>query len=37
MMIGWVAVFTAYFFTANKRQRAGRVVLEGMEGFRFTY
>jgi hypothetical protein len=32
-----VAVFTAYFFVANKRARAGKSVLEGTEGFRYTF
>jgi hypothetical protein len=37
VIIGWVAVFSTYFFMANKRQRAGKAIIEGTEGFRFTY
>jgi MFS family permease len=37
LIIGFVAAFTLYFLTANRRQRAGKVVLEKTEGFRYTY
>ncbi|KAK5132755.1 hypothetical protein LTR08_008640 [Meristemomyces frigidus] len=37
LMIGFVAAFSGYFWAANKRQRAGKVVLEGTEGFRYSY
>lgn len=37
MVIGFVAAFTLYFWTANKRQRAGKALLEKTEGFRYTY
>jgi hypothetical protein len=32
-----VGVFTMYFYMANQRQARGKRVLEGTEGFRFTY
>lgn len=32
-----VAAFTAYFFVANKRAGVGNSLLEGIEGFRYTY
>jgi MFS family permease len=37
MIIGVVGVFSVYFYMANQRQRRGKGVLEGTEGFRFTY
>ncbi|KAH3941721.1 hypothetical protein HBI56_211220 [Parastagonospora nodorum] len=37
MIIGLVGVFSMYFYTANQRQARGKRVLEGTEGFRFTY
>lgn len=37
MIIGVIGLFTVYFYTANQRQRKGKRVLEGTEGFRFTY
>jgi MFS family permease len=37
LIIGVIGVFTLYFYTANQRQRKGKRVLEGTEGFRFTY
>jgi sugar phosphate permease len=37
MIIGVIGVFSAYFYMANQRQRRGRGLLEGTEGFRFTY
>lgn len=36
-MIAMVAAFSAWFYVANKRQRAGRIVLEKTEGFRYNY
>ncbi|KAG6988854.1 hypothetical protein G7Y79_00069g096460 [Physcia stellaris] len=32
-----IAAFTLYFFYANRRQRKGRKVIEGTDGFRYTY
>ncbi|OSS50864.1 hypothetical protein B5807_04126 [Epicoccum nigrum] len=37
MIIGVVGLFSMYFYMANARQRRGKGVLEGTEGFRFTY
>ncbi|KAK6434173.1 hypothetical protein LTR95_009642 [Oleoguttula sp. CCFEE 5521] len=37
MILGVVGLFTMGFYVANRRQRAGKVVLEGREGFRYTY
>jgi len=37
LMIGCVIVFSSYFFISNKWQRAGKITIEGVEGFRFTY
>jgi sugar phosphate permease len=37
MMIGLVAAFTLGFWRANKRQRAGKSIIERTEGFRYTY
>jgi hypothetical protein len=37
MIMGMIGVFSAYFYMANQRQRSGKRVLEGTEGFRFTY
>jgi sugar phosphate permease len=37
MIIGVIGVFSVYFYMANQRQRRGRGLLEGTEGFRFTY
>ncbi|KAF2169858.1 hypothetical protein M409DRAFT_64849 [Zasmidium cellare ATCC 36951] len=37
LLIGFVLAFSAYFYVANKRQRAGKVILERTEGFRFTF
>jgi len=37
LIIALVAVFSACFYGANRRQAGGKVVLEGTEGFRFTY
>lgn len=32
-----VTTFSAYFFVANKRARAGKSILEGTDGFRYTF
>lgn len=37
VIIAVVGVFSLYFYRANSRQKRGRVVLEGTEGFRYTY
>ncbi|PVH99500.1 MFS general substrate transporter [Periconia macrospinosa] len=37
MIIACIAAFTLFFYTANQRQRKGKQVIEGTEGFRFTY
>jgi MFS family permease len=37
MIVGVVGVFSVWFYVMNGRQRVGRKVLEGTEGFRFTY
>ncbi|KAK4990796.1 hypothetical protein LTR66_006716 [Elasticomyces elasticus] len=37
LMIGFVAVFSVYFFIVNKRQLNGKAILERTEGFRHTY
>ena len=37
LMIGVVGVCTLGFWRANRRQRAGRGLIEGVEGFRYTY
>lgn len=37
LIVFLVAVLTAYFFVANKRAKAGKSVLEGTEGFRYTF
>jgi MFS family permease len=37
LIVFLVAAFSAYFFVANKRARAGKSVLEGTEGFRYTF
>jgi MFS family permease len=37
LIIGVVGVFSVYFYVANQRQRRGKRVLEGTDGFRFTY
>ncbi|KAF2186948.1 MFS general substrate transporter [Zopfia rhizophila CBS 207.26] len=37
LIIGCVACFPLYFYLANQRQRNGKKVIEGTEGFRFTY
>ncbi|KXT04010.1 hypothetical protein AC578_9280 [Pseudocercospora eumusae] len=37
LLVGFVAAFSLYFWTANKRQRAGKALLERTEGFRYTY
>jgi MFS family permease len=37
LIIGLIGVFSVHFYMANKRQSRGKRVLEGTEGFRFTY
>ncbi|KAF1999373.1 MFS general substrate transporter [Amniculicola lignicola CBS 123094] len=37
MIIGVVVGFSLYFYMANRRQRRGLKVIEGTQGFRFTY
>ncbi|KAF2750576.1 MFS general substrate transporter [Sporormia fimetaria CBS 119925] len=37
MIIACIGAFTLYFYTANQRQRKGKKIIEGTEGFRFTY
>jgi hypothetical protein len=37
LIIGLVGVFSVFFFMSNKRQTRGKRLLEGTEGFRFTY
>ncbi|KAM3419319.1 hypothetical protein BST61_g5253 [Cercospora zeina] len=37
LLIGFVAMFSTWFFIANKRQRAGKKVLENTVGFRYTF
>ncbi|KAG9188463.1 hypothetical protein G6011_02386 [Alternaria panax] len=37
LIIGLVGVFSVFFYTSNKRQARGKRLLEGTEGFRFTY
>ena len=36
-MIALVAIFSGYFYVANKRQRAGKAILEKTDGFRYTF
>jgi hypothetical protein len=37
MIIGVVGIFSVWFYMANRGQRMGKKVLEGTDGFRFTY
>lgn len=37
VIVGLIAVFAAWFFVANRRQRDGKAVLEQTEGFRYTF
>jgi len=37
LIIAIVAMFTLYFWDANGKQRKGTTILEGTEGFRYTY
>jgi hypothetical protein len=37
LIIAVVGLFSVYFYAANRRQSRGKRVLEGTEGFRFTY
>ncbi|KAI0129161.1 putative MFS transporter [Xylariales sp. AK1849] len=36
LMIFIILLFSGYFFWSNKQARAGKKILEGMEGFRYT-
>ncbi|KAI1349883.1 retrograde regulation protein 2 [Xylaria sp. FL0043] len=36
LMIGIVAAFSVYFHFANKLAASGKIILEGVEGFRYT-
>ncbi|RYP17295.1 hypothetical protein DL765_004586 [Monosporascus sp. GIB2] len=37
LIIALVAAFSIFFYLGNRRASAGKVVLEGREGFRYTY
>jgi sugar phosphate permease len=37
LIMGLIGVFSVHFYMANQRQSRGKRVLEGTEGFRFTY
>lgn len=37
LIILLVSAFSAYFYFANRRQRAGKAILENTEGFRYTF
>ena len=37
LIIGCIACFSVYFYMANQRQKKGKKIIEGTEGFRFTY
>ncbi|KAK8058832.1 MFS general substrate transporter [Apiospora phragmitis] len=37
LIIAVIGAFSLHFYRANSRQKRGRVVLEGTEGFRYTY
>ena len=37
LLMGFVGAFSLFFWFANKRQRAGKVILEETEGFRYTF
>ncbi|KAI9819506.1 MAG: hypothetical protein M1827_006954 [Pycnora praestabilis] len=37
LMIGFVLVFTTYFYHTNKRQKRGKKVIERTDGFRYIY
>ncbi|ORY19471.1 major facilitator superfamily domain-containing protein [Clohesyomyces aquaticus] len=37
LIIGCVGAFSTYFYMANQRQQKGKKIIEGTEGFRFTY
>lgn len=37
LIIGLIGVFSMYFYRANRSQSKGKRILEGTEGFRFTY
>lgn len=37
LIAGLVVMFSAFFYVANRRQKAGKAVLEETEGFRYTF
>ncbi|PPJ59606.1 hypothetical protein CBER1_01195 [Cercospora berteroae] len=37
VLIGFVATFSSWFLYANKRQKAGKTILENTMGFRYTF
>lgn len=37
LLIGFVGVFSVWFWVANRWQKEGKRLLEGTEGFRYTY
>jgi MFS family permease len=37
LIMGVTGAFSMYFYMANRKQRKGKSVLEGTDGFRFTY
>jgi hypothetical protein len=37
LIILLVAAFSVHFYLANRRQRAGKAILENIEGFRYTF
>lgn len=37
VIVAFVGLFSLWFWFANRRQRAGKIVLEGTEGFRYTF
>ena len=37
LIVGFVGLFSLWFWFANRQQRAGKRVFEGVEGFRYTY
>ncbi|KAF2480501.1 putative MFS transporter [Neohortaea acidophila] len=37
VIVAFVGLFSAWFFVANRRQKAGKTVLEETEGFRYTF
>ena len=37
LIVVLISAFTTHFYFSNKRQRAGKIVLEEIEGFRYTF